>query len=53
MKKDTLERPSFRSLQVASCRDRVNWKGGRNYRKANLTKGDFAQQSRCAHWSSG
>ena len=40
MKKDTLERPSFRSLQVASCRDGVNWKGGKTYRKANVTKGD-------------
>ena len=40
MIKDTLERPSFRSLQVASCRDGVNWKGGKTYRKANVTKGD-------------
>ena len=40
MKKDTLERPSFRSLQVASCRDGVNWKGGKTYQKANVTKGD-------------
>ena len=40
MKKDRLERPSFRSLQVASCRDGVNWKGGKTYRKANVTKGD-------------
>ena len=40
MKKDALERPSFRSLQVASCRDGVNWKGGKTYRKANVTKGD-------------
>ena len=38
MKKDTLERPSFRSLQVASCRDGVNWKGGKTYRLDNVIR---------------